>query len=506
MVPADKFAKIAVEFVQADKRSRFRAKHQRRYDLYTGHYVPHIIARLQNVCPETWDQFQPLWINIYRKTIDRRAGVLYKDPPTRTYLDGAGRAVSPEVQAKIDRMLPARYFDRVMDKAARYLESHRTIAVSPVWRHAAIACDVLAPMNFDVLAGYPDPSDADDADAFIHIRSGDSFTIWTRHDDTLTGRAPSYLEANAKGKIVNAGENVYVVPGKGCVYPFAVLQAEDPDMELFIPGGEEITEAALHVAFTLTDDAFIQRFQSFGQPVFRGVTNEVAKTLVLSPSEGIGLPDPAMDLEFKSPGNSPEQRMIALQNFLTVFANSVDLPADIFLPNSNIPESGVAKRIASVPLTEYRQRLAKRTAHHEAHVFETVRAVYNAHAAPNDRVPWDVELKTEHAPIGLFFDALEQDARTAERVANNLETWEDVVAREREVSPEEAARILQRNRAVNAAATGALPSQGAPPAAGAGAPGTPAIGQELRERMEQRRKDRQAAIDAAATGEKGPTK
>lgn len=502
MTPSEKFVKQTVEFVQTGKRADFRTKQQRRYDLYTGHYVPHILDRLKSLCPETWDQFQPLWIDIYRKTIDRRAGVLYKDPPTRTYVDASGQKVTPAVQAAIDRMLPPRRFDRTMDKAARYLEMHRTIAVAPVWRHAKIACDVLAPMNFDVAPGYPDPADVDDADAVIHLR-GDTFVVWTRHDDTVSGRDPSYFVADKKGRIVDSGDNPYFEPGKGAQYPFAVLQVEDPDTAIFIPGGEEIVEAALHVAFTLTDDAFIQRFQSFGQPVFRGVTNEVAKTLVLSPSEGIGLPDPAMDLEFKSPGNTPEQRMIALQNFLTVFANSVDLPADIFLPHSNIPESGVAKRIASVPLTEYRQRFARRMAHHEAEVFEAVRLIHNTHAAPADRIPWDVELLTEHAPIGLFFDALEQDTRTAERVTHDLETWQDVIARERGVSPAEAARILQRNRALNAAAKAPAPGVAPVP----GMPETPVgmspIGQELRDRMEQRRRERQIAIEAAATAENG---
>jgi hypothetical protein len=499
MLPADKFVQIAVDRVREGKRVAFRQRQQVRYDLYSGHYRPHIVARLKALCPETWDQFQPLWVNLYRKVIDRRAGVFYKDPPVRTYIDGAGQPVSPDALAKIQAMLSDVHFSRVMDKAARYLESHKTIAVAAVWRHERIDLDVLAPMNFDILPGYPDPADADDADAFIHIREGD-FVIWTRHGDTLKGAAPSFFVVNEKAKIVQSFDNPYAVPGEGFVYPFAVLQAEDPDTDAFIPGGDEVTEAALHVAFTLTDDAFIQRFQSFGQPVFRGVSNEVAKTLILSPSEGIGLPDPAMDLEYKSPGNSPEARMTGLQNFLTVFASSVDLPADVFVPNTLIPESGIAKRIASGALTEYRQRFAARLALHEAEVFETARAVWNTHAAPADRIPWDVRVHTRHAPVTLFFDALEADTRTKERVANNLETWQEVIARERNVTIEEADQILQRNKAANGAASTA-PASAAPAAPGAvPAAGTAGIGAELRTRMEQRRKDRQAAAEAGATG------
>lgn len=503
MLPAADFAKVAVDHVRSGKRAQFRAQQQQRFDLYSGKYRTHIVERLQKLCPETWDQFQPLWINLYRKVIDRRAGVFYKDPPVRKYVDASGQEVSPEIRAKIDAVLRPQHFDRLMDKAARYLESHRTIAVAPVWRHDRVECDVLAPMNFDVVPGYPDPSDVEDAAAFVQLREGE-FVIWTRHASTLIGRGPSFFVVNQKAKIVEAGENPYVDPVKGACYPFAVLQYEDPDTDIFISGGDEVTEAALHVAFTLTDDAFIQRFQSFGQPVFRGVTNEVAKTLVLSPSEGIGLPDPAMDLEFKSPGNSPEQRMIALQNFLTVFAHSVDLPADVFSPNSQIPESGIAKRIASVPLTEYRQRFVKRLAQHEEEVFEAVRLVHNAHSAPADQIPWDIELRTVHAPVTLFFDALEADARTKERVSNGLDTWQDVIAREQGVSPEEADQILQRNRAKNGA-------PGAGSTAAPGAPGTPAsaapaagIAADLRARMDARRQARQGASDAGGgTGNAG---
>lgn len=447
--------------------------HKLRYDLYVGKYRKHIVERLKRLCPETWEDFSPIWINVYRKVIDRRAGGLYATAPARRYYYADGTEVAEEEKIRIESALSPDYFSGVMDKVARYLESHRTLAVAAVYRHGSTELDVITPAGFDVITGYPDPTRLSDADAFIHERPG-GCVVWTQAPDTLSNANPSFIELNEKWEVTNVGENPYL-SGNAWIVPFALLQYEDPDAHLFLEGGEELVEAALHVAFTLTDNAFIERYQSFGQPVFQGVPDNVAKTLTLSPNVGIGLGD-GQTLDFKAPPGNATDRVAGLQSFLTILANAYDLPPDVLTPSYN-PESGIAKRLSSAPLSTYRERYAKRLALAEQSVFEVWKVVHNTHSAEVDRIDPGVYLQTTHAPAQPFFDASEQDSRIQARLTLGLDSVVDVLAREQGVDRATAEQILARNRADNGAAASATPSP-VPPAPGPIA--------SLRERMAQR--------------------
>lgn len=475
MDATEKLIKELQKQVKSSAMRDYRKDQQKRHDLYRGKFRQYILAMLKEACPATWQDFRPVWINAYRKVIDRRAGGLFRKPPKRVLIDQTGASV-PDSEALygkvfgVDRGLS--YLNGQMDKAARYLEIHKTILLSVVWRHNRIEIDVVPPMLFHVEQGYPDPTCLEDAEAVILYQTGRQETdsqadecqalIWQAMDPE-NGTDPRFLVVNDEtGKVLEQGDNPYfdTVDGNhwAQIFPCVLMQAEDPDAELYIPGGEDLTEAALHVGFTLTDNEFIERYQGFGQPKFTGVDKTQVADMVLSPSVALALSE-GESFAFESPPQLGTNRLDSLLAFLRMLATSYDLPADVF-DESKKPESGVARRIGSTGLIVYRGDLAERLAMYEQRLFRVVRSVWNAHNSQDKRIPWNWSYSCQAAEQDLPFDPIEADQRMSGRLAIGLDSVVEILAKERGVTEEQARVTLAQNRADNAASLIGVPRVG----------------------------------------------
>lgn len=449
--------------VKAAALDDYRAQQQTRYDLYAGCYKPYVIEYLKGVCPETWQEFIPIYLPLYRKVVDKRAGGLYRKAPERTWRNSKGEPVEDKVAHAIEEAYRPAYVNTILDKAARYLESHRTILITIVWRHNRIEFDVLPPTLFHVVQGYPDPTMLEDAEALIlynrtrtdtpSVSERDTRTVWQRHSDTAVEQGtPAFYVVDGNEEVLEEGTNPYLAPtrdGKGWEwhYPAILLHLEDPDGTLYLPGGDELTDGALSVAFSLTDHFFIERYQGFGQPVFWGV-NEI-KDLALGPTHAIKLKDKTQqDFDFRAPPGKGTERLENLRKFLNMFAVAMDVPANTF-DETSTPPSGVSRRIASADLIEHRDALAQRLARYEELLFERMRVVWNTHSAEVKRIPWDVSLTVTPAPQSLPIDPLEEDARTEKRASLGLLSIVDVLVNEQGITREDALARLRRNREEN---------------------------------------------------------
>lgn len=443
---------------------KYRADQQTRTDLYCGNYERHLKRKLAERMPLTADQMNPLWLNPYRKVVDERAAGLYRTPPARVLIGQDGQEI-PDSEALIDLVIDRKTLNVKLDKAARYLEAHRTILISVVWRHSRIELDVLTPPLFHVDGGEPDETCLEDAE-WVSVHVGDCKTlVWDAGEHT--GTPQFILFENKTGELIEVGDNPYFDLGPDgktwrSVFPFVLMQAEDPDTDLYIPGGDDLVRAALHVGFTLTDTEFVERFQAYGQPVFNGVDKTVVADMEIGPNSAIALGAVGQEsFAFVTPPQMTTGRMESLGRFLQMLSYFYDLPVDTF-DETRLPTSGTAMRISRKKLGQYRSDLAERMAVFEERLFSIMRAVRNAHVAEQDRTPWNFGYKVTPKPQEIPLDLSEQDARNAGRIALGLDSAVEIIMREQGVSEDRAREIVARNRADNGPAASA-PTSGAAP-------------------------------------------
>ena len=510
MSPEERITKLAKR-LQAEIKSaalaEYRKDQQCRTDLYSGEYFDHILAELKTRLPESWQDLIPLWLNVYRKVTDERAAGLYRAPPVRVLIGPDGADV-PESEAMIDAVIDRKTLNAKLDKAARYMEAHRTILIAVVWRHNRVELDILTPPLFHVVPGEPDPTSLADAEAVaVHMAahapaSGDSddqarTLVWYRADDGNPDDVGGYaMIGDKKGEVFENEPNPYAEPGDlpdtwRPVLPFTLLQAEDPDGDLYISGGDDLVRAALHVGFTLTDNEFIERFQSYGQPVFNGVGKEVVETMKIGPNDALALGAVGQEsFEFKAPPQTSANRLQSLQTFLRMLCYMYDLPVDTF-DESRLPTSGVAMRISRKKLGQYRSDLAERMASIEESLFRTMRAVRNAWVPESERTPWNYTYRVTPVDQGVPLDLLEQDQRQSGRIAVGLDSVVEILAKERGISEDQARIVLAQNLADNAPILSGVGRLGSAVPASAPAAGGAAF---------------ELAVTSKAAGAEGPVK
>lgn len=480
MSPIEQLIRELQKAEKAAGLAAYRADQQVRTDLYAGKYESKIRKALARRMPLSAADFDALWVNVYRKVIDERAAGLYRTEPARVVLDPSGEEI-PDSEAMIDALIDRKTLNVKLDKAARYLEAHRTILLSVAWRHNRVEIDVLTPPLFHVVQGDPDPTCLEDAEAVIVHLSGHKSTpehanesrsiMWYRGEDDEPG---AYHLVNDKtGKVIESADNPYWNQSEdgtkwGQVFPFVLLQAEDPDADLYISGGDDLVRAALHVGFTLTDMEYVERFQSYGQAVFNGVDPSAVSTMKVGPNSAIALGAVGQEsFNFVTPPQTTANRMGSLGSFLRFLAYTYDLPADTF-DDTRLPTSGTALRISRKKLAQYRSDLANRMAVFEERLFSIMRAVRNAHVAENQRTPWNYSYRVTPAPQEIALDVAEQDTRNAGRIALGLDSAVGITVREQGVSEERAREIVAQNRADNGPQAPA-PTPGAPaPTSGPG--------------------------------------
>lgn len=449
--------------VKRDALEAYLEDQQKRYNLYHGSYEAYIIELLKQKAPETWEEFTPIWLNVYRKIVDRRAGRLYVTPPERTFINANGEKVDDKLAARIQaEILTPCKFDTELDKASRYLEYARTLCVGVAWRQDRIALDVLLPMLWEIEQGKNDPTSLYDAVAWIRYHLARTATqnavdenvrtVWTTNPEGPGAEdgIPQYFVLDGDDVVIEQGANPYETKDNNgkrkWIFPAILMHAEAPDADLYLEGGADLVTAALWVAFELTDIAFTVFYQSHGQPVFTGMTPEEAARFVLSPSRGIGL-DETQDLNFKAPPTNYEARAGNLRSFLVQLAQAYDLPADAF-DETKRPESGVARRIASAPLIEVRNDIARRMAEYEAELWEVMRVVYNTHSPASKRIPDGVRLISTPRPQTLPIDPTEQKILDADRIAQGIISPVDVIVRETRMNRDEAKERYKENLAL----------------------------------------------------------
>lgn len=458
MTLATDFVREAQRRVKQQNLYAYLTEQQRRYDLYMGEYRRYVVATLRERNPNTWAEFSPVYIDLLRMVVDRRAGGMYRPAPERTFT-AQGAAVSEDIAQRAETLYADAQLDVVLDKAARYCQLHRTIVARPVWRHGRVEVDILPPMQWSLIQSAQNPTVLDDAAAWIEHHAGRSDTLgvadeirdtlWTWHSASPGNRkgTPQWFTVNADGAIIAQGDNPYwyqIGRAKRWIAPVAVLRYEDPDQAFFLPGGDDLTDAAIHVAYELTDLARTVAFQSHGQPVFTGLSGPEAARMLLSPSRGIGLAEGQKFEYVSTNAGALVHRIEVLRGFLSQLAHSYDLPADTFDDNRK-PESGVARRIANSPLHRMRNAYAQRLAGFESDLFARMAVIHNRQSAPNNALPEGLSVRVTPALQNTPLDPVEQLEVDSRRLAQGVISPVDLIMRDRGCDEETAARVYQEN-------------------------------------------------------------
>lgn len=456
------FVRKALQSAKAAQAAEYNAEQHKRYDLYHGEYKRYLLAKLQKLNPKTWEEFSAVYVDLLRMVVDRRAGGLYAPEPQRTFLQD-GEAVSDDVAAKAQALLDAARINAVMDKASRYAQLHRTVCVRAAWRHGRVELDVLPPMHWSVVQGNPDPTALDDCEAWILQNAARTDTpgaadeirdtVWTWYPDSPGNRngVPQWFVVDADGNVIDQGDNPYYVRagddgmGYAWIVPVAVLRYEDPDRAFFLHGGGDLTDAALHVAYELTDIARTLMFQSHGQPVFNGMEPDAAARMILSPTRGMGLGED-QDFKYVSPGSEGiiEKRLDALRQYLAQLAHTYNLPADTF-DDHRQPESGVARRIANGPLNSARDAWAERLTDFEADLFRRMLVVHNRQALQGALLPENLTLHSSFPKQTTPLDPSEQLDVDEREIAMGVTSPVDVIMRKYGMGRDEARERYAEN-------------------------------------------------------------
>lgn len=459
----------ASAFVNAtlgDLQIGYKTKQQDRFNLYLAEYGRYIQQRLLKLCPNTWQEFQHVYIDFVRMLVDRRAGTLYNNPPSRSYTVD-GEPVHEDTLLKIQALYKSSDINSRLDKAARYCQLHRTVAVMCVWRDNAVQLDVLPPMQWTAVASASDSTSLDAAQSFtVHInpptqqyvqKDKARHTIWTWHTYSPGNKSgvPQWYHTEGTN-IKDQGDNAYWYPEemygqiiKTYIVPVELLQYSDPDTGLNTPGGQDVVDTAIHIAYTLTDIGRTLDIQSHGQPLFTGMDPKEAATQLMGPTRALALADPDSDFRFVSADSAPvEARIKALNSLIAKVSHTYDLPADTF-DETRAPESGTARRTANAPLNKARDGIAARMASFEAKLFKKMIVVHNAHVAPVDRIPFGVQVTVGFEQHTTPLDPTEQDIHDKARIEMGVLTPVDIIQRDLGLDREQAEQRYSDNLEIN---------------------------------------------------------
>ena len=241
---------------------------------------------------------------------------------------------------------------------------------------------------------------------------------------------------DSDGSIISETEHPYgVLP---FVFPRDMTQIDD----FYGEGATDVVNVNEHVNIAMTELMLGLRFQMFGQPFATGVYDD--KPLSRMGSDMIiNLPEGAQ-FGIESPAGRPESVVEVIKFKLEMLAMSRHMYVT-FDSNMDRPSSGLALRIKDFEHQEdYKDDIEHwKLFEQDLYKLEKAIAIINGIELPEDMI---MDFKEPEYPRGLG----EQITKDNWDLENNLITLEDVIKRDRsDLSTEDAARIIERNKEIN---------------------------------------------------------
>lgn len=437
----------------------------KRLDYYKGEQEEHLdmILSRQFKHPERL-RLQKSFSNITRRIINE-VSVVYKRAPQR-HLTLNGKKVEGRIEETFQELYESARADAVLKKANRYTNLLNTIGIQAVWRNDRVELDILTPDIVNVVQDAMDPTRAS------------AVIIEQRYADTVALEGPSnpfgasclYIawtldshmvfdeQGRARTDLANdTGSNPY-----GLI-PIVFFRDSYPDSYFWNHGTDDLINAQDTLNVQLTELNQLIKMQSFSVPVIigdappEGVTIDPSNFLSIPLGDATGKGQP--DFKFVSPDPKIKDILEAIGETVRRIADDWGLSMDSF-KLSGSPASGLSLKLSNLRLLERREDDVALYLDYEKELFDVMRAVHNAHAAPADQIPEKAEFSINFSEMEFPEDPTAEDARWITRIQQNIKTraqW--LMSVDSDIaSAEDAEKILLANMESNARTKSALPA------------------------------------------------
>lgn len=400
---------------------------QKRIDYYNGVQLDHldkVLAR-QFKHPERL-RLQKSFSNIVRRIINE-VSVVYKKAPERSMVDKKGNKIEGKGGEAFAKMYAGARANSVLKKVNRFTNLVNTVCVQAVWRNDRLDLDILTP---DILNVVQDPMDPTAAQAVI-VEQGFCDTVALEYDGNPFGAHRLYIawtpeqhmvydeRGRVRADLANeAGVNPYGI------IPMAVFRSDFPDKSFWNEGSDDLINAQDTLNIFLTELNQLVKMQSFSVPVIIG--DAPPEGITVDPSNFISIPlaessKGQPDFKFVSPSPKINEILEVIRECVRRIADDWGLSMANFTLSGS-PASGLSLRLSNIRLLERREDDIELYLDYEKSLFRVMRAVWNAHSAPIDRIPEDSDISVNFAEMDFPSDPAAEDARWVVQIQNNIKT------------------------------------------------------------------------------------
>jgi hypothetical protein len=330
----------------------------KRLDFYFSEQLEYLEAQLAELFSDPSSMVR-CHLNLVRKIINQLAQV-YRTPPARTIEGGSDKdkTIYKEIMEQCQ-------IDTRMKVASRFAKLLKTILLRPVWRNNRLDLDILTGDFVDVITG-------DTPEQLLEVLITDYGPSGKIEDVTFSHwTAESWRRLDHNGNILEQAENPYGV------LPFLPVFDYPPTGSTFwLPGGSDLFSIAEAVNLKLTDLLHLLAQQSFGVGFIKGSSG--GANLRVDPGTMIELPENG-EIGFRSQEAQIGEVVNAIDKLVKWACVSQGLSAASMSTDLSDRQSGYAKTIDLLEMSESRQDDLPLWRNYEKQLFQLMRVVWNTH-------------------------------------------------------------------------------------------------------------------------------
>tara|TARA_R110002020_G_scaffold311358_3_gene527013 strand:+ start:1385 stop:2818 length:1434 start_codon:yes stop_codon:yes gene_type:complete len=430
------------------------------------------VEQLQELFPATWENRLPIIRPVpFVHRLSRSLSTLYQKPASRRFI---GRGWTPQIQQEVEIQYEEIGVNIHMMRLQEHLVAMNN-AVSfvvpgfPVER-GKVRLVTVPPHFVDIKMKdhlSTEPYDAEEVHIKLPVSTDPHTGLIYYGIARITNEEARWVDAPKKLR----GEGLWFKDGSNPIgiIPLIILRGSEPQIgHIWAHENQDLLQAQRALNLSLTDIAYTSALQSAAIGVLRGVSRQHAEEIQIGPETMLGLPDPEMNLDFKSPKADIQSYSNSVMDYMKLSLSHAGLNPDLFLQSSG-SISATAKQYDAIERQVEKTRHEQTFRRAEQRLWGLIRRWNNAlrgngvEVYPNAKVEVDFH---EPAPI---VDAL-HEAQALRMFIEDGQTSPAQALAQREGIPLEAARKrvetnikdTLKTRAMNPAPVDGNAAQGKP--------------------------------------------
>jgi hypothetical protein len=403
--------------------------------------------------PRSYEQQIPADVCLVNR-LGKELAVHYRRPPKRRFAD-----LSEAQAATVDRFYRALSLDSRLHELSESLVIQRSacLVFVPLPGQQRYTAQVFLPWEWEADV---DPTDYANPDSVKEWRF--RVCIGAKGESRNFGTLRiNKKEAWYEGGGLNKKTGVFRTDGANPLngYPIAFFSMGNPQTGFLEPEApRDLMHAQICLGLTLSDSHAVGRFNSHGWKVLYSQRKETVKEVVAGPDRVIPLHDPETEkLEILSPTTNLDQYLNVSHRFVELMSAFNDIAPTSLLKSGAI--TAVAKAMDAADRDSSRSDALNALRLGESRLFRVVLRLLRWNWGAGGTWPENaprVEITYNENPTMPIADPLHESQALQMRIDMGLTNPVEVIARERDVSIEEATEILERNRELSTRTRGEL--------------------------------------------------